>query len=109
MLKLISKRTFFLSIDFIHQYEAITAFHLHDLTLTESAIQEIECSKFVKSIQEEIRVYETYRYLKKDETTRRSQVFMRLLFLIVRHSFDWPNIQNKPPRFMRSSWSRPII
>lgn len=33
-----------------------------------------------------------YRYLTKDPTTRRSQLFLRLLFLTVRHSFDWPII-----------------
>lgn len=140
----------------IHQYEAIAAFHIHDLALAQSAIQEIKRSKLAKSIQEEIRIYETYRsflagdpirmstflndtptfsmdkkgmninrlilqilillskndrssiidraealekyayrYLKKDETTRRSQIFMRLLFLTVRHSFDWPTIQKQ--------------
>ncbi len=34
-----------------------------------------------------------YRYLKGDATTRRSQLFLRLLFLMVRHSFDWSLIQ----------------
>lgn len=36
-----------------------------------------------------------YRHLKKDPTTRRSQIFMRLLFLSVRHSFDWGVIEKQ--------------
>ncbi len=140
----------------IHQYEAISGFHMDDLEKSQAAIKEIKRSKLAKGVQEEIRIYETYlaflsgqpirmntflndtpryyadkkgmninrlilqvlillsknnrakiidraealekyayRYLKHDETTRRSQIFMRLLFLTVRHSFDWPTIQKQ--------------
>ena len=34
-----------------------------------------------------------YRYLKKDPTVKRSQLFLRLLFLVVRYSFDWEDIE----------------
>ncbi len=36
-----------------------------------------------------------YRHLTKDPTTRRSQLFLRLLFLTVRHSFDWEVIERQ--------------
>ena len=34
-----------------------------------------------------------YRYLKNDPTVKRSQLFLRLLFLVVRYSFDWEDIE----------------
>lgn len=43
---------------------------------------------------EALRMY-AYRYLSKDPTTRRSQIFLRLLFLTVRHSFDWGVIEKQ--------------
>ncbi len=43
---------------------------------------------------EALRMY-AYRYLSKDPTTRRSEIFLRLLFLTVRHSFDWGVIEKQ--------------
>ena len=48
-----------------------------------------------------------YRYLVHDETTRRSQLFMRLLFLTVRHSFDWPTIQKQTAKTYAELQSTP--
>lgn len=43
---------------------------------------------------ESLRMY-AYRHLSKDSTTRCSQLFLRLLFLTVRHSFDWVVIKRQ--------------
>lgn len=41
-----------------------------------------------------------YRYLQEDATTRRSQLFLRLLFQLVRHSFEWEAIQQHTQKLL---------
>lgn len=55
---------------------------------------------------EALRMY-AYRHLSKDDTTRRSEIFLRLLFLTVRHSFDWPIIEKQTAKTLAQLQATP--
>lgn len=55
---------------------------------------------------EALRMY-AYRHLSKDDTTRRSEIFLRLLFLTVRHSFDWPIIEQQTAKTLAELQATP--
>lgn len=55
---------------------------------------------------EALRTY-AYRYLKKDSTTRRSELFFRMLYLLTKSAFDVEEVERRSPGIFRQLQATP--